>query len=81
MLNLELKTNKKVDSLPNFHKIGICFVNFLPDEFSQCFICSTSLSLDSDLVFYIGYEVGRNTLSVPIVLQSSTLTLEVYLID
>ena len=35
---------------------------------------------NSDLVFYIGYEVGRNTLSVPIVLQSSTLTLEVYLI-
>ena len=36
---------------------------------------------NSDLVFYIGYEVGRNTLSVPIVLQSSTLILEVYLID
>ena len=36
---------------------------------------------NSDLVFYIGYEVGRNTLFVPIVLQSSTLTLEVYLIE
>jgi len=49
MLNLELKTNKKVDSLPKFHKIRISFVNFLPDEFSQCFIYSTSLSLNSNV--------------------------------
>ena len=43
------QNKQKVDSLPNFHKIGICFVNFLPDEFSQCFICSTSLSLNSNV--------------------------------